>query len=108
MYQYGHYCVPVASKPEDAAFVPLLGCYVTDCAQHPMSFEFLYIPDDNKILPPELKTRPHLAFNVDNFDALLSQSRILYQFICPYDNVSRVAFVEYQGAVLELKEVSFK
>ena len=107
MYSYGHYCIPVTEKPADADFVPLLGVYVTDCAKHPLSFEFLYVPEENKTFPQELRTRNHIAFNVDNFDEILASGRVLLQFICPYDNVSRVAFVEREGTIVEIKETTF-
>ncbi len=105
MYEYSHYCVPVKEKPENASYVPLLDCFVTDCAEHPMSFEYLYIPEENTKLPKELGTEPHLAFNVDNYDELVSQSRVLIEFICPYDDISRVAFLEYQQVIIEIKEM---
>lgn len=107
MFQYGHYCVPVSEKPETADYVELLDVFVTDCEKHPLKMEFLYVPETNTEFPEEIRTRNHLAFDVDNFDEILSQGRILLQFICPKDNVSRVAFVEYQGAVIEIKETKF-
>ena len=105
MNRFEHYCIPVKEKPADADFVELIGVYVTDCNLHPLHFEFLYIPPENNIVPKELRTNTHIAFAVDNFDEILHESEVLLQFISPNDNVSRMAFINYHGAIVELREV---
>lgn len=107
MNRFMHYCVPVDKKPADAGYVELLDVYVTDCNLHPMKFEFLYVPRDNTKLPKVMWTNPHIAYEVDNFEELLEKGKVLLQFICPDDRVSRMAFVEYEGAIVELKETVF-
>lgn len=105
MLKYNHYCVPQNSIPEGAGYVKQLDVYVTDCETHPMAFEFLFVPEGNTILPKELRTMNHLAFDTDEYDKLIKESEVLYEFICPKDNKTRMAFVNYEGAILEIKEI---
>lgn len=107
MNRFMHYCVPVKEKPENAGYVELFGVYVTDYSQHPMGFEFLYVPEDNQIFPEAMKSSPHIAYDVDNFDEILEKGKVLLQFTCPDDQISRMAFVEYEGAIVEIKETEF-
>ena len=108
MYTYGHYCVPVTEKPLDANYVELLDIYVTDCNAHPLNIEFLYVPETNIKVPKVLSTANHIAYNVDNYDEIVAGGKAILEFICPYDDISRVAFVEYQGALIEIKETKFQ
>jgi hypothetical protein len=105
MVRFNHYGVPVVSVVEGCSFVEELGVYVTDYAQDPMAMEFLYVPKDSSIVPAELRTQNHIAYDTDEFDAILSKSKVLYQFLCPKDNKTRMAFVNYKDAIVELKEV---
>lgn len=105
MIKFNHFCVPVKEIPKGAGYVKLLDVHVSDYADDPLSVEYLFVPKDNKILPSDLRTKNHIAFDTDEFDAIKSKSKVLYEFICPKDNVSRMAFVNYNGALVELKEV---
>lgn len=106
MYTYCHYCIPSKSIPEDAAFIESLGCYVTDFEKHPLKFEFLYINEDS-VLPKELADNPHIAYYVDNFDEMIENENVLYQFIAPDGTNTRVAFLMIDDAVVEIKEEDF-
>lgn len=105
MIKYNHYCVPVEEIPEGAGYVELLDVHVTDFADDPLSIEYLFVPENNTILPKDLKIRNHIAYDTDEFDEILAKSKVLVEFICPKDNISRMAFVDYNGALVELKEI---
>lgn len=106
MYKYCHYCFPSKTIPEDAMFVEPLGCHVTDFEKHPLKFEFLYVNEDS-VLPDELRDNPHIAFYVDNFDEMVQNEKVLYQFIAPDGSNVRVAFLMIDGVVVEIKEKDF-
>lgn len=106
MYKYCHYCFPCKTIPEDATFVEVLGCHVTDFEKHPLKFEFLYVNEDS-VLPDELRDNPHIAYYVDNFDEMVRNEKVLYQFIAPDGSNVRVAFLMIDGVVVEIKEKDF-
>ena len=49
-------------------------------------------------MPEMMRTRPHLAFKVDNIEAALAGHEILVETFSPGEGV-RVAFINHDGAV---------
>lgn len=105
MYNYCHYCFLCKTIPQGAAFIESLGCYVTDFEKHPLKFEFLHVNEDS-VLPEEIRDNPHIAFYVTNFDQMINNEQVLFQFTAPDASNTRVAFLLIDGVVVEIKETT--
>jgi len=79
---------------------------VTSPRAHPYNVEFVRFEPDSPV-EGLLRTEPHVAYRVDDLDAALVGRKILAEPFDPTgrgDGFLRVAFVEVEGAVVELMQ----
>ncbi len=98
--QFLHYGVPVSEKKPGMNFLEALGVHVV--TTEPFSIEWLYFEPDSP-MHNAIKTKNHAAFQVDDLDAELKGKTVICEPFSAGPGV-RLAFIEMDGAVLELME----
>jgi hypothetical protein len=97
-----HYGVPVSAKKPAMNFIEALGVSVTDPAADPHTIEWLYF-EPNSPMHKSIQTKNHVAYQVDDLDAALKGYNVVCQPFSPAPG-TRLAFIEDNGAVIELME----
>ncbi|MDR2644111.1 MAG: hypothetical protein LBC74_15120 [Planctomycetaceae bacterium] len=100
--KYLHFGVPTTQEKNWAAYISELGVHVTDPANDPYGIEWLKF-DANSPMHELIKTKSHSAFAVDDLDAALVGKKILLQPFSPKPGF-RIAFIDNDGAIIELAE----
>jgi hypothetical protein len=99
-----HVGFPTEIEHANETLLEAAGVYVTDPEADPYLIEWLrFLPDSP--MPKELKTGPHLAFEVDDLAAALDGMTVLIEPFSPAEGVS-VAFVLHQGVPIEFMQTS--
>ncbi|MDR1484840.1 MAG: hypothetical protein LBT09_08465 [Planctomycetaceae bacterium] len=100
--KYLHFGVPTTNEKEWVAYIDELGVRVTEPASDPFGIEWLRFDVDSP-MHELIKTRPHVAFIVDDLDAALLGKTVL---LPPFNTGpgSRIAFIDNDGAIIELAE----
>lgn len=99
---FDHVGVPTEDQQTQEMYVPATKVWVTDPARHPHKIEFLRFEPDSPVKGP-VRDLPHIAFRVDNLDALIEGEEILLGPFYATDTV-RVVFIYKDGAVFEFME----
>ena len=77
---------------------------ITDAQASPNRIEWLRFEPDSP-MPDLLKTRPHIAYEVDDLDAQMKGANVLLEPFSPLEGVT-VAFIIEEGAPIELMQMA--
>jgi len=103
-WRYHHLGIPVNHPIPGERYIPHLKMHVSGFESSPFGIEWMRFDDDAPIAEI-IKTVPHIAFEVDDLDAVLrtNQFEILSEPADPSSGV-RVAMIIHNGAPIELME----
>ena len=93
-------------RQADESFVPSTRVWVTNPRKSAANVEWLRFEPDTPVTGP-LRTRPHVAYRVDDLAAAMDGLPVLAEPFDPTgggDDWLRVAFVEIDGAVVEFMQ----
>ena len=102
--KYLHFGVPTTQEKSWAGHVADLGVHVTDPAADPYGIEWLKF-DPTSPMHEAVRTRPHVAFQVEDIEAAVAGKTILLAPMSPMPGLT-IAFIEHDGAVIELCQPS--
>ncbi|UPW19574.1 hypothetical protein M0C34_04660 [Agarivorans sp. TSD2052] len=102
--KFNHVGIPVTHHFEGEIDLPHLKMTVSDHENNPYGIQWQRYWKDAPY-PELVKTVPHVAFVVDNLDDELKGKTVIIQPNSP-SNGLRVAFIEVNGAPVELMEYS--
>ncbi len=102
-HRFHHIGVPVTEKIPGMRHIAHLKFWVTGYESSPYKYEWMFF-DPDCALPKLVKTKPHICFEVDNLEVALAGREILIAPTSPVPEL-RVAFVEHEGAPIELLQV---
>lgn len=102
MATFHHFGVPTGRVAAGAAYIEGGKVYATNPDDHPYRIEFLQFEPDSP-MHEWVRTRPHVAFMVDDLDAALEGQNVVVE---PFEATGtlRVAFITDGDALLELME----
>ncbi|MCG8610002.1 MAG: hypothetical protein MI864_05650 [Pseudomonadales bacterium] len=103
--KFNHIGIPTQDWFEGEIDLPHLKMTVSDHENNPYGIQWQRYWDDAPY-PELVKTVPHVAFVVDDLDAALEGKNIIIQPNSPSEGL-RVAFIEMNGAPVELMEYQF-
>jgi hypothetical protein len=101
--RFDHVGLVTEERKADESFVPATRVWVTNPRKHAYNIEWLRFEPDTTVTGP-LRSRPHIAYRVDDLAAAMEGQKILLEPFDPTgrgDDFVRVAFVEVDGAVIE-------
>lgn len=102
--KFNHIGIPVQSRFEGEIDLPHLKMTVSDHENNPYGIQWQCYWKDAPY-PELVKTVPHVAFVVDNLDHELKDKNVIIEPNSPSHGL-RVAFIEVNGAPVELMEYS--
>ncbi len=102
--KFNHVGIPVTGSFEGEIDLPHLKMTVSDHENNPYGIQWQRYWEDAPY-PELVKTVPHVAFVVDNLDDELEGKIVIIKPNSPSDGL-RVAFIEVNGAPVELMEYS--
>lgn len=102
--KFNHVGIPVTGSFEGEIDLPHLKMTVSDHENNPYGIQWQRYWKDAPY-PELVKTVPHVAFVVDNLDDELEGKKVIIKPNSP-SNGLRVAFIEVNGAPVELMEYS--
>ena len=102
--KFNHVGIPVTGSFEGEIDLPHLKMTVSDHENNPYGIQWQRYWKDAPY-PELVKTVPHVAFVVDNLDDELEGKTVIIKPNSPNDGL-RVAFIEVNGAPVELMEYS--
>lgn len=79
-----------------------LKVYITDPEKSEFKFEYLRF-EEGSPMPEEIRTKPHVAFCVDNIDKYLNDNKVLVEPFMVGDSL-KIAFIIKDGLVMELMQ----
>ena len=97
--RYHHIGIPTDEPKPGETYLPDFKAYCTDHEANPFGIQWMRYEADCP-LPELVKTVAHVAFEVDDLDAVLAGQEILIHPNSPSEGV-RVAFVIRDGAPVE-------
>ena len=98
--KYNHIGIPTTEQFEEEIDLPHLKMTVSDHENNPFGIQWQRYWIDAPY-PDLVKTKPHVAFEVDDLDAALEGQKILIAPNSPSKGLT-VAFIEVNGAPIEL------
>lgn len=102
-YVFDHIGVPTRDSHPGEMFIEQTRVWVTNPRNHPFNVEFLRFEEDSSVTGP-LREQYHTAYRVPNLEEALQGHEILADPFRPADNFAVVAFVYYDGQVIEFME----
>lgn len=102
--KYHHYGIPTKAVTPEMTFVETHGFrfYSTPFDANELHIQWHYFPENHGL--PELVTKvPHIAFEVDDFEAEIQNKKVLLEPYSPLEGF-KVAFIEEEGVPIELIE----
>jgi ribosomal-protein-alanine N-acetyltransferase len=100
--RYHHLGIPNHVQRDNEDYFAPGKMFHTNFDDNPYGIEWLRF-EPGSPLPELVKTSPHIAFKVDDLDAVLEGKEILIPPNCPSEGV-RVAFIVHNGAPVEFLE----
>lgn len=100
--KFNHLGIPTTERFDGEIDLPHLKMTVSDHENNPFGIQWQRYWD-NAPYPELVKTIPHIAFEVDDLDAALIDQTVIIQPNSPSEGL-RVAFIEVNGAPIELME----
>jgi hypothetical protein len=101
--KFDHIGIPTTDRFDGEIELPNLQMTVSDHQNNPFGIQWQRYWDDAPY-PDLVKTVPHVAFEVDDLAAALEGQRVIIEPNSPSHGV-RVAFVEVNGAPVELLQI---
>ena len=101
--KYHHLGIPTDKKLKEEKHLPHLKMYVSGFGKSPYGVEWTRYEDDAPY-PDQVKTIPHIAFEVDNLSEAIKNKKVIIEPNSPSPGVI-VAFIEDNGAPIELLEI---
>ena len=101
--RYNHFGIPTTRRFVGEIDLPHLKVTVSDHASNPFGIQWQRFWDGAPY-PELVKTVAHVAFEVDDLESALAGQKVLIEPNSPSAGV-RVAFIEVNGAPVELMEV---
>ena len=102
MLKYNHIGIPTKTRMPREKYLPQFKMYVSGYEDSAYRIEWMRFEPECP-LPEIVKTIPHVAFEVENLAEAIKGKTIIIQPNSPYKGV-RVAFIEYNGAPVELMQ----
>ncbi|MGJ0205174.1 hypothetical protein NHL51_13630 [Leucobacter sp. gxy201] len=102
-FVFDHLGVPTTVSRPGELFVAATKVWVTNPRKHPFNVEFLRFEDDSEVTGP-LRDKHHTAYRVSNLSDALSGHEILAEPFRPAERFATVAFIMYDGEVIEFME----
>lgn len=100
--QYHHLGIPTDRRRANETYLPGFGVFVSGYETSPYGIEWMRFEPESP-LPELVKTVPHVAFRVDDLDAVIEGKEVLIAPNSPSEGV-RVAFIVDDGAPVEFIE----
>jgi hypothetical protein len=104
--RFDHIGIVTDEKRDGESFVDATRVWVTSPRASAANVEWLRFESDTPVSGP-LRSQPHVAYRVDDLDDALQGHKLLAEPFDPTgtgDDFLRVAFVEVDGAVIELMQ----
>jgi hypothetical protein len=101
--RFNHVGIPTTTRFEGEIDLPKLRMTVSDHKSKPYGIQWQRYWHDAPY-PELVKTVPHVAFEVDDLEKALKGQKVIIEVNSPSRGV-RVAFIEVQGASVELMEI---
>ena len=101
-YRFHHVGIPTTERREGEHYLADLKVWMSGFDSSPYGVEWLRFEADAP-QPLLVQTVPHIAFEVDDLDAALEGTTVIFPPFKPFDGV-RSAMIEDQGAPVELME----
>lgn len=101
-FRYHHFGIPTTEPGDGESYLPEFGIHVTDYLGDPFRIQWMRYEDDST-LPEMVRTRPHIAFQVEDLEEALRDRELLIPPNSPSEGV-RVAFIVHNGAPVEFLE----
>ena len=103
-WRFHHVGIPTESPRESEQYLESLKMYVSGFETSPYGIEWMRFEHDCPV-SDLVRTVPHVAFEVDDLDAILEGKQIIGEITSPSEGV-RVAMIVDNGAPIELLEFS--
>jgi hypothetical protein len=100
--KFHHVGIPAAGQRPGETYLEGAKLYVTDVAASPYQIEWLRF-EPGSPMPDQLKTQPHLAFEVDDLEAAMKGKTVLLEPFVPMPGLL-VAFIVEDGAAIEFMQ----
>mgnify|MGYP001820579645 CR=1 FL=1 len=100
--RYHHMGIPTTETREGESYLPEFGVHVTNHLANPFRIQWMRYEIEST-LPGLVRTRPHIAFQVERLEEALKGRELLIPPNSPSEGV-RVAFIVHQGAPVEFLE----
>lgn len=100
--RFNHIGIPTTDEFEGAIDLPHLKMTVSNHESNPYGIQWMRFWKDAPY-PELVKTKPHVAFEVDNLAKELEGKKIIIEPNSPSEGLT-VAFIEVDGAPVELME----
>jgi hypothetical protein len=97
-----HVGIPVFEKQEDMVFLEDIKVWITDCSASKYGIEYLYFEPDSP-MPAAIQDETHLAFEVDDLEAVIEGKSILVPVCEPMPGL-KIAFVYDEGIAIEFMQ----
>jgi hypothetical protein len=105
MRKYHHIGIPTEETRKDELYLSNLKlCIVSSYDKSEYSIELIRF-DKDSTAPELLKTKPHIAFEVDDIEYEIKGKNIILESYSPSDGIT-VAFIEENGLTVELLQYS--
>jgi hypothetical protein len=101
--RFDHIGLVTEQEKPGESWVEATRVWVTSPRDHPYNVEWLRFEPDSPVTGL-LRTEPHVAFRVDDVEQALKGHTVLADPFDVADGFLRVAFVEVDGAVVELMQ----
>jgi hypothetical protein len=99
---FDHVAFVTNERPTNAVRVENNKVWISSPRRHPFNIEFMFYDADSDA-PEAVKTRPHVAYRTTNLEEAIKGHEIVQS---PFDpsgvGFSKVAFIEADGALIEL------
>ena len=103
MMKYTHTGVPTTAEKNWTGYVAELGVHYVDPKTDLYGIEWLKFDADSPV-DEAIRTKPHVAFQVDSLDAALVGKKILLAPMSPLPGLL-LAYIDYEGVVVELSQM---
>jgi len=101
--KFDHVGIPTPERHPGERWVEATRVWVTSPREHRFNVEWLRFESDSPVTGP-LRTQPHVAYRVEDISAAIQGRKVV---LAPFEvgnGFVKVAFVEEDGALVELME----
>ncbi len=102
--KYHHLGIPVLEPIDGEVYLNKYKCYHYGFENSTYGIEYMRYEEDCP-LPELVKTRPHLAFEVENLHEYIKDKKVIIQPNSPSEG-NLVAFIEEEGMPIELLQIA--